>query len=67
MLSKGPVEVKKVDEAAEADGISRITLKRARKKLGVKAEKEQGVIDGKWFLYIGTERDQKGVKTPTYC
>jgi hypothetical protein len=47
MLATGPKPSQEIEEAAEADGISRRTLFRAKKELGVKAKKE----DGGWHWY----------------
>ena len=45
LLANGPVEATEGEEAAEANGISERTLKRARANLGVKASKA-GFKDG---------------------
>jgi hypothetical protein len=42
MLASGPKPSPEIEEAAEADGISRRTLFRAKKELGVRAKKEEG-------------------------
>jgi len=46
LLANGPVGAKEGEEAAEANGISRRTLARAKKALGVKSEK--GDFEGGW-------------------
>jgi hypothetical protein len=48
------VKTNEIEEEAQAHGISRATLLRARRKLGVKAEKERGKINGDWHLHIPT-------------
>jgi putative DNA primase/helicase len=48
-LGEGPVLKTSIEEAAEANGISTATLRRAYDKLGVKAFKEKGIKDGKWL------------------
>ena len=53
-LEAGPKPAKDIDEKAEALGISKITLKRARKKLDVKAEKDG--FQGAWILKLPTFR-----------
>lgn len=40
LLSKGAMPQKDVEEAAKAEGISMITLRRAKQKLGIRARKE---------------------------
>lgn len=47
LLADGPVDSKEVFEAATANGISRATLRRAQKELGIKPRKE-GMASG-WF------------------
>jgi putative DNA primase/helicase len=46
LLAEGPVDAKEGEEAAKANGISAMTLKRARKELGVKSEKTG--YQGRW-------------------
>jgi hypothetical protein len=46
LLANGPVSAVDGDEAAKANGIKGRTLDRARKELGIKAEK--GGFDGGW-------------------
>ena len=53
-LEAGPKPAKDLEEKAEALGISKITLKRARKKLDVKAEKDG--FQGAWILKLPTFR-----------
>lgn len=48
ILARGPVLKDEIDEAAEANGISERTLKRAKHELKVEARKERGKLDGKW-------------------
>jgi putative DNA primase/helicase len=41
-----------IEEAAEAEKISDATLRRAKKVLKVRAEKDRGVKDGRWFWVL---------------
>jgi DNA polymerase I-like protein with 3'-5' exonuclease and polymerase domains len=41
-----------IEEAAEAEKISDATLRRAKEKLKLRAEKEKGVPDGKWYWIL---------------
>jgi putative DNA primase/helicase len=41
-----------IEEAAEAEKISGITLRRAKKALKVRAEKDRATPDGKWFWVL---------------
>jgi putative DNA primase/helicase len=50
-LALGPVPAKKVERQAEEAGISKRTLRRARAKVGVVAEKSG--FGGKWVLRLG--------------
>jgi putative DNA primase/helicase len=47
-LTGGPVKYTELTEEAQANGISESTLKRAKRKLGIKARKEKK-LDGAWF------------------
>jgi hypothetical protein len=52
-LAWGPVPTDDIEEEAKAHGISVSgALKRARQKLGVEAFKEEGKLDGRWFLKL---------------
>jgi DNA polymerase I-like protein with 3'-5' exonuclease and polymerase domains len=44
-----------IEEAAEAEKISSATLRRAKTVLKVRAEKERGVPDGKWYWVLPEE------------
>jgi hypothetical protein len=49
-LAYGPVSQKEIEEEADAQDISpKGALRRAKKKLGIKAKKEKGKIDGAWM------------------
>jgi hypothetical protein len=50
LLAKGAVAAKEAEEAAETNGISLRTLKRARQQLGVKSSK--GGYQGAWTWTI---------------
>ena len=59
MLAKGGLPAGEVEEAAEANGISRATLRRAKEELGVVAEKDK-TKDGKWYWKLpGSGRQWK--------
>jgi hypothetical protein len=53
-LAAGPVLKSEIEEEAEANCISGATLRRAQKKLSVKARKERGRVDGRWFWELPT-------------
>jgi putative DNA primase/helicase len=46
-----------IEEAAEAEKISDRTLRRAKKALKVRAEKERGVPEGKWYWVLPDDAD----------
>ena len=46
-----------IEEAAEAEKISDRTLRRAKKALKVRAEKDRDVKDGKWFWVLPDDAD----------
>jgi DNA polymerase len=48
-LARGPAKVKEIFAEAKALGIAVITLRRAKDKLKIIVEKEQGTIAGEWF------------------
>ena len=48
-LGDGPKLGAEVEAAARKQGIAERTLRRAKKELGVKADKEPGVFNGPWF------------------
>jgi DNA polymerase len=55
MLASGPVEQTDIQEAAKANGISAITLRRAKRDLGVKVKKDRTTPGGKWFWELPTK------------
>jgi hypothetical protein len=65
LLANGPMSQKDIQEAAAADDISLITLKRAKKDLGVKSDKN-GMGGWRWFLPTTTttraEEDHQATK-----
>ena len=65
LLANGPMLQKDIQEAADADDISRITLKPAKKDLGVKSDKN-GMGGWQWFLPTtttsGAEEDHQATK-----
>jgi hypothetical protein len=50
-LANGPISVKEVAEAAEAEGIASPTLRRARRELGVRSVRGRG-DDRNWYLCL---------------
>jgi DNA polymerase len=48
MLSNGPAPARTIEERAQARGLSRDQLKRAKQKMGIEAFKEKAE-DGRWF------------------
>jgi hypothetical protein len=59
LVSDGPVEAKDVSEAAEANGISQRTLRRARDELGVEVKKDGPIMDGSrtWRWHLTKKKD----------
>jgi hypothetical protein len=57
MLAAGPVPSNEVEEAAKANGISRMTLFRAKAELGVAAKKEG---KGSWTWHMPERRKSRG-------
>jgi hypothetical protein len=55
-LALGPVKADDLHEEAEANGITRRTLFRAKKDLGVVTWKERGRVDGEWFWEMPTRK-----------
>ena len=47
-LGAGPAKADDLFEEAEQHGIAKITLKRAKKDLGIKSRKTPGKFDGAW-------------------
>ena len=59
-LAHGPVPKKEIEEEAEAHDISvKGALKRAKLKLGVKAYKQRGKVDGDWFWELPVTNAKK--------
>jgi hypothetical protein len=48
-LASGPIKQQDIIEEAEANNIAERTLRRAKKKLGVKSHKQKGVMTGEWM------------------
>jgi putative DNA primase/helicase len=48
LLGEGPTDRKTIDEAADANGVSDATLKRAKTSLGIEVSKERSKT-GRWF------------------
>jgi putative DNA primase/helicase len=47
-LKEGPVKADDIFEEAKQNAISKITLKRTKKELGIQSKKTAGVLDGAW-------------------
>jgi AAA domain-containing protein/bifunctional DNA primase/polymerase-like protein len=48
-LEAGPVDSDDIIEEAKQEGIAGMTLRRAKKELGIKSRKQQGRTDAPWF------------------
>jgi putative DNA primase/helicase len=55
-LEAGPVDSDDIIEEAKQEGIAGMTLRRAKKELGIKSRKQQGRTDGPWFWELPPER-----------
>ena len=51
-LSEGPRKSSDVDEAAFEQMITKRSLDRAKARIGAKAFKQKGVLDGDWFVRL---------------
>jgi hypothetical protein len=49
MLTNGPVTINLIEQRGAVRGFSKDQLKRAKRKLGVVAFKEEGKLEGCWF------------------
>jgi putative DNA primase/helicase len=58
LLATGPLMTKTVEQKAREAGISSISLKRARARLGVKAKKSEGT--GAWVLSLPPQQGDQG-------
>ena len=47
-LEAGPVNSDDIIEEAKQEGIAVMTLRRAKKELGIKSRKQRGSVDGAW-------------------
>jgi AAA domain len=56
-LEAGPVKYDDIVEEAKQEGIAVMTLKRAKKDLGIKSRKEHGRGDGSWFWELPPQRE----------
>jgi putative DNA primase/helicase len=54
------VKTTEIEEEAEAHGISKAALKRARRELGAKPWKEPGKMHGDWYLHIPSSPPTRG-------
>jgi hypothetical protein len=54
LLAKGPVPTDEIKEAAEANGISWATIRRAKSDLEVVSEKDRAKPEGKWHWKLTT-------------
>ena len=55
-LEAGPVDSDDIIEEAKQEGIAVMTLRRAKKELGIKSRKQQGMTDAPWFWELPPER-----------
>jgi AAA domain/Bifunctional DNA primase/polymerase, N-terminal len=55
-LEAGPVDSDDIIEEAKQEGIAGMTLRRAKKELGIKSRKQQGRTDAPWFWELPPER-----------
>src|SRR5262249_22565288 len=55
-LEAGPVKSDELVEEAAQNGISKATLRRAQRDLGIKPRKERGKVDGDWFWELPPQR-----------
>jgi putative DNA primase/helicase len=61
LLTAGPVKADDLFEGAKQEGISKATLRRAKKDLGIRSRKQTGVMDGEWFWALaGTKVKPEG-------
>jgi putative DNA primase/helicase len=59
-LEAGPVNSDDIVEEAKQEGIAVMTLRRAKKELGIKSRKQRGNVDGAWMW----ELPPQGGRTP---
>jgi putative DNA primase/helicase len=67
-LTYGPAKADDLFEEAKQEGISKMTLRRAKKDLGIRSRKKPGVMDGEWFWEIAATPSREGgqsTATPT--
>jgi hypothetical protein len=55
-LTAGPVKADDLFEEAKQDGISKMTLRRAKKDLHIRSRKKPGVMDGEWFWELAATK-----------
>jgi putative DNA primase/helicase len=58
-LEAGPARADDITEEAEQNGISKRTLHRAKKNLGIRSRKERGKADGKWMWELPVEKPSR--------
>ena len=63
-LEAGPVKADDLSEEADQAGISKATLRRAKKDLNVRSHKEQGKADGKWMWELPAKPRQQYQEEP---
>jgi putative DNA primase/helicase len=59
-LTRGPAKADDLFEEAKQEGISKRTLQRAKKDLGVISRKQAGVMDGDWFWALAATAFEGG-------
>jgi putative DNA primase/helicase len=55
-LEAGPVDSDDIIDEAKQEGIAEMTLRRAKKELGIKSRKQQGRTDAPWVWELPPER-----------
>jgi putative DNA primase/helicase len=63
-LANGPVKAAETEADAEGQDISRATLRRARKELGIKPRKEKGSPEGVWIWQLPEDAQAGGRGAP---
>jgi AAA domain len=63
-LTRGPAKADDLFEEAKQEGISKRTLQRAKKDLGVVSRKQAGVMGGEWFWTLAATAFEDGHRDP---
>ena len=59
MLAAGRVSCAEIEEAADAEKIALVTLRRAKRALKIRSEKDQG-IQGRWYWILPDDGPDDG-------